>query len=90
MSNCQHEVFRADVNVGRIADPGQPIRFVADIEIRCEQCNERFRFLGVPAGLSFEEPRVDIMGTTLHAPIEPEMVPMLHTRMRFDMPPVIP
>lgn len=87
---CEHEVFSAHVGVHRVMDEGQPLRFIADVEIHCEQCKENFRFLGVPAGISFEQPRVNITGTMLQAPIEPELIPMLHTKYRVDVPPEIP
>jgi hypothetical protein len=87
---CQHEDFQAHVNVGRITDAGQPLRFVADVTISCVQCREPFRFLGVESGMHFEKPTVSIDGLELHAPIEPELVKTLHTRSRYTMPPEIP
>ena len=87
---CQHENFEAVVTVHRVADPDQPMHFMADLSIRCAACRQKFRFIGVDAGLSFEKPRVNVDGTELNMPIEPELVPMLHQRMRYDMPPVIP
>ena len=85
--SCAHEQFRADVDVHLSEDVG---RFFADVRIRCVQCNEPFRFIGVPAGLSWEAPRVSIDGLELHAPIEPEFVKILHERATFQMPPEIP
>jgi hypothetical protein len=86
---CEHLGFAAEVNVNRIADEGQPLRFVAEVQIRCD-CGEAFRFLGVPPGLDFERPTVSVDGLTLNAPIEPERIPMLAQRMDYRMPPVIP
>lgn len=45
---CKHEEFFANVRVNRLEDSG---RFMADIRIKCVQCNEAFRFLGLPAGM---------------------------------------
>ncbi len=87
---CQHEGFHAEVRIARITDPGQPLRFMADITVRCAACREAFRFLGVDAGLSFERPMVSVDGLILTAPIEPERIPMLARRMRYEMPPEIP
>ena len=89
-TSCQHEQFAADVNVHRLDDPGKALVFFADITVRCHQCREPFRFLGVPAGLSFERPAVSVDGLTLSAPIEPELVPMLASRAVFQMPPELP
>ena len=87
---CQHEQFGATVNVNRITHEGEPLRFAADVKIRCNQCGEPFRFLGVDSGLSFERPMTSIDGLELRAPIEPELVPMLAARAVFHMPPEIP
>lgn len=69
--NCEHEQFEADVAVKRMEDT-HPMAFVAEIPISCVQCGERFRFKGVPAGMGFHRPLVDIDGCKLNAPIEPE------------------
>ena len=89
MSECRHEQFSAQVNVGRIESDG-PRRFVADITVSCAQCQEPFRFLGVPSGLHFERPTVSVDGLELHAPLEPEIVKVLATRSTYTMPPEIP
>lgn len=57
---CPHELFRADVAVNRLSDSG---RFNADIRIRCEQCGEPFRFLGLPAGIDLNGAAVSADGT---------------------------
>lgn len=90
MTDCQHEHFEAQVNVNRIEDEGQPRRYAADVTVWCADCRQPFRFLGVRAGLSFEHPTVNVDGTELSAPIEPELVKMLATRLRYDMPPPLP
>ena len=88
--SCQHEQFSADVSAHRIVDPDKPILFRADVKVRCVQCGEPFRFLGLDAGLNFERPTVSVDGLELNAPIEPEGVPMLANRAVFHMPPEIP
>lgn len=88
-TDCTHEAFEANVNVGRITGDG-PIRFIADITIKCTQCHEPFRFLGVSSGLHFERPTVSIDGLELHAPLEPEIVKMFATHSTYVMPPEIP
>lgn len=73
MSDCQHENFAAIVETHRITDGDNgPVRnFVAEIQIRCTQCNEPFHFIGPGAGFSFTRPTVNVGATTLHVPIAP-------------------
>jgi len=60
MSKCPHEQFEAHVDVNRLSDSG---RFCADVRIHCVQCGERFRFLGLPAGLDLNGAAVSLDGT---------------------------
>lgn len=84
MSNdCKHERFHADVNVNRLLDTG---KFMAEIHIRCVECGEPFRFIGLPAGVHFEWPTVSIDETTLHAPIEPEGAKRIRSDASYHMP----
>lgn len=73
---CRHLDFHATVDVGRIgeADPGSggmPTGYLAEVTVTCAQCDEPFRFTGVHAGMSFEQPRCSIDARTLIAPIRP-------------------
>jgi hypothetical protein len=81
---CKHEVFLARVEVNRLVDTGC---FSADVTIMCKVCKEPFRFLGVPAGSSYEWPMVSVNGLELRAPIEPQGEPRIFTSARFEMPP---
>lgn len=81
--DCAHEDFAANVAVARLLDTG---KFVAEVTVHCTQCGEPFRFVGVPAGLRFDAPTVSIDGTTLNAPIEPELEKKLHDAASFQMP----
>lgn len=60
MSKCVHMNFSAQVNVHRLSDTG---RFSADINIKCSECQEPFRFLGLPAGLDLNGACVSADGT---------------------------
>jgi hypothetical protein len=84
---CEHKDFEANVTVFRLEDTG---RFTADVRIRCKECSEPFRFLGIQAGVSPYEPCVSIDGLELRAPIEPQGTPTLHSHARFEMPPMAP
>ena len=81
-ANCTHEEFDATVAVGRILDVG---KFVADVRINCRVCGLPFRFVGVPAGLSYDRPMCSIDSTELHAPIEPELEAQLQARATFHV-----
>lgn len=57
---CEHEQFEAKVDVHRMTDSG---RFEADVRIKCKQCDEYFRFLGLPCGLDLNGAAVSADGT---------------------------
>lgn len=46
---CAHLQFEAHVQVDRLEDTGQ---FIANVHVRCAGCRTRFRWKGVPMGLS--------------------------------------
>lgn len=81
--DCRHEDFYAVVAVARIEDAGA---FLMEARVCCKQCGIPMRFLGVEAGLSYEEPRVSIDSVTLHAPMEPETEKQLQGVARYDVP----
>lgn len=66
---CEHKDFVAQVDVQRIIDQGS-IVFNAEIKVRCSQCGEPFRFLGVGPGWSANGPKVNGDATELRAAIE--------------------
>ncbi len=76
MSACEHMNFVADVKVARLSDQdGGPITaYSSEIRIRCAECGLPFRFLGLPAGSHYAEPRVSVDATELRAPLEPAYV----------------
>ncbi len=84
MSDCNHADFEAQVDVTRLMDSGN---YAADVSIKCAHCSKKFCFIGAPAGLSFVRPMVNVDGTQLRCPIEPEGdEKKLHTRLRFEIP----
>lgn len=70
---CPHENMAADVDVNRLTDDedGPVVAYVADIRVRCIDCDEPFRWIGVPAGMSPRHPMVSVDETELHAPMRP-------------------
>jgi len=81
--DCTHENFEATVSVIRLGDTG---RFTTEISIRCENCGEPFRFLGVAVGSSPIEPKVSVDGLELRAPIEPQVTPRPESDAEFEDP----
>jgi hypothetical protein len=69
---CPHENFAADVDVNRIMEGGDhPAAFVADVRVRCTDCDEPFRWTGVQAGVRYDRPMCSVDETELHAPLRP-------------------
>lgn len=72
---CPHVNFDADVAVGRLFNGedhgGVPDGFRVDLTVRCEDCGEPFRWVGVPAGMRSDRPMVSVDEKTLHAPMRP-------------------
>lgn len=70
---CPHLTFRADVTVNRLTteDEVTVIGYAAEIQVRCEDCGEKFRWTGVPAGLSPRRPTCSVDESTLNAPLRP-------------------
>lgn len=70
---CPHESFAAEVAVGRITetDDGPVTAYSAEIKVECATCGEKFRFIGVQAGLMPNKPMCSMDEFTLFAPIRP-------------------
>lgn len=75
-AKCPHANFSSMSRVGRLSETeGGPITaYTVDVTITCSDCGLPFRFLGLPAGYHYAEPRVSADGTKLRAPIEPAYV----------------
>ena len=67
--SCKHEVFDANVKVIRLEDSG---RFVAEISIKCCQCDLPFQFMGLPPGVNFNGATVSLDGKEARIGIHPE------------------
>lgn len=80
---CNHEAFHATVNVARLADDNQPLRFQADITIACLTCGEPFAFLGLPAGVHFHGAAVSTDGTEARLAIVPVLEYTAGTKARY-------
>jgi len=68
MKNCKHKNFDAQVNVIRLEDSGS---FMAEVKVKCVICNTPFQFIGMPMGLSYTQPMVEVMAAEARLPIKP-------------------
>jgi hypothetical protein len=69
--SCQHEDFKATVNVGRIGggEDGSPEWFVARVHVRCVHCGASFGFKGLPCGMATALPMVSVDGLEARLPL---------------------
>ncbi len=87
---CAHEDFEANVAVARLergieGEQHLPMRFQADVTIKCTQCGLPFRFIGLPAGIDLEGASVSIDGCEGRFAIAPKgevRVPLNDTECR--------
>lgn len=70
---CPHDDFEvhANVNVFRETDDATPHAYMCDLRVKCAQCGEPMRWMGVAAGLSWQTPMVSVDEFELRAPIRP-------------------
>ena len=70
---CPHKNFDATVEVTRLTEmeDGPVTGYSTSIMVRCSDCDEPFRWIGVPAGLSPRHPAVSVDEKELRAPIRP-------------------
>ncbi len=62
---CEHKNFAASVDVNRLTetDGGRVTGYSADVRIQCVECQEPFRFIGLPCGVDPTGACVNIDGT---------------------------
>lgn len=73
MSGCEHQSFRATVQINRLTDTddGPVIGYSADVTVGCEVCGEAFVFIGLPPGVGKNRACASIDGTEARLPIGP-------------------
>jgi hypothetical protein len=74
LKKCEHLNFEAAVTVNRVLNPKRPDdapRFMADVTIRCADCELPFRFLGMRPGMHWEVPMTSVDFGTARLPIAP-------------------
>lgn len=72
-NQCEHMDFHAAVEVARVTDgeDGPIAYFMANVRIRCAQCEQEMTFLGLPRGLNPSEPMAGAGGLEARLPIRP-------------------
>jgi len=86
---CQHLNFNCYADVGRLHEEGNPNKIVShmvDIKINCRDCGLPFEFIGIPNGMSFYQPMLNIDNTELRAPIKPSTDPVEHAKVIINQP----
>lgn len=70
---CGHEDFEAHVEVNRLTHGNDPavIGYAAEVKIDCARCGEKFRFIGMPAGMMPDRPACSPDETEARLPIRP-------------------
>lgn len=68
---CNHSNFMTEVEINRLGDHS-PVRFCADIRIRCEDCGLPFRFIGLPAGVDLNGAATSVDATEGRFAIAPK------------------
>lgn len=80
---CEHKNFEAKVAVARLEDTGQ---FMAEITVRCTECDVPFQFLGLEAGIDTQGAKVSLDGLEARIAIVPEGArPNPLQRMAFNV-----
>ena len=72
-TKCPHTNFQSTANVGRLTDgdDGPVTGYKVNFHIECADCKLPFRFMGLPFGSHYAEPRLSADSLELRAPIEP-------------------
>ncbi len=73
--SCSHENFSANVEINRMLDTGA---FLANVTVQCSDCCERFVFVGLPQGMSYNEAMMSPFGHEARLPIKPASVEWKH------------
>ena len=82
---CKHEDFIANVRVERMEDIG---KFAADVTVKCSQCGQPFKFLGLPGGSLMDGAAVSVDGTEARLAIAPQDA--IPEYIPYDMFSVVP
>lgn len=70
--DCDHAqlTFDYDAKVVKLEDQNPPV-FMLSIKAHCDACGLRFKFRGLPGGVSTEKPMCDLYGYEVTLPMEP-------------------
>ena len=70
---CGHADMEATVEVARLTpEEGAPVEgYSAEVRVRCIECGEKFRWIGLEPGMSPARPMCNIDQTVMVAPLRP-------------------
>ncbi len=68
MKKCEHKEFIGNFNIARLEDSKG---FMAEMTVKCAECDEPFKFLGLPLGLNMHGAAVDPTLTEARIAIAP-------------------
>lgn len=70
---CKHENFEGRFEITRVTEgEGGPVKdYMADIHIKCTQCQLPFKFIGMKSGMDYRAPTVSFDGLEARLPLRP-------------------
>lgn len=75
---CPHPDFAVFADIARVTGEGEPETndtpakaYAASVRVECAACGERFRWMGLQAGMMPGKPMVSVDELELRAPIRP-------------------
>ena len=71
---CDHNEFKAKVNVTRLTDKDKVTGYLAEVKIKCAECGTPFAFKGLPMGLDLSGATVDPDRLQANLAIEPPLL----------------
>ncbi len=69
--SCTHNNFFVQANIAKVTDTEEIEAIVAEITIKCEDCDTQFQFLELPLGLAYDRPTMSVDGLEARLPITP-------------------
>lgn len=73
---CPHQRTEVVAQVVHLTDAGGRVEgYSVELRLGCVDCGDRFRWLGLPVGVSPLVPTSDLEGFVMRAPVVPESVP---------------
>ena len=85
---CSHEDFYVTANIARLTktEGGKVTGYMAEVSVKCLQCNTPFQFLGLEPGHDTQGARVSLDGLEANIAITPDgTMPNPLQRLAYDI-----